>query len=107
MSCKVTIRKMYRHPDGSTVLYEYGSQVNHERHAENLAAKIARQPHIDWVEIEENTGRFEARAHLASDGAVHESFKQRKTRTGQWQSKVVWIVAAIFALLGLVALFAK
>ena len=67
---EVPIRKMYRHADGPTVLWEYGSQINHERRAENLAAKIARQPRVDWVvEIEEITGRFEDHARLASDVA--------------------------------------
>ena len=32
---------------GSTVIYEDPAQVNHERHAENLAVKIARDSHVE------------------------------------------------------------
>ena len=71
----VTIRKLVRHTDGSSVVYEDPAQVNHERHAENLAAKIARDPGVQWVEVEENGGRFKAHASLGRDGIVHESLE--------------------------------
>ena len=57
---QVTIRKMVCHADGSTVVYEDPARVNHERHAENLAAKIARDPHVEWVEVEEIGGPIQS-----------------------------------------------
>jgi len=73
----VTIRKFVRHADGSSVIYEDPAQVNHERHAENLAAKIARDPGVQWVEVEEARGRFKARASIGANGVVHESLESR------------------------------
>lgn len=69
---EVTIRKMYRHKDGTETLYEDPAQVRHERHAENLAARIARDPGVEWVEVEEKTGRFKASASRDNNGLVHE-----------------------------------
>lgn len=73
----VTIRKMFRHKDGKETLYEDPSQIRHERHTENLAARTARDPGVEWVEVEENTGRFKARASSEGDGLVHESLEVR------------------------------
>jgi len=79
----VTIRKLLRHVDGSSVLYEDQWQVKHERHAENLAAKIARDPGVQWVEIEEAGGQFKARASLGVNGIVHESLELGDTQPGK------------------------
>jgi hypothetical protein len=71
------IRKLIRHADGSSVVQEDIRQVKHEEHAKNLAARIARDFGVQWVEIEETNGRFKARAKLGRGGVVHESFERR------------------------------
>ncbi|HEV2490142.1 MAG TPA: hypothetical protein VGT03_10065 [Candidatus Acidoferrales bacterium] len=110
----VTIRKFCRHTDGSTVLYEDAAKVNHERHASNLAAKIARDKCVEWVEVEEAAGRFKARASLASDGTVHESLEsgrhkgrregRSRFRRRRKRGPIFWIVLVAFPLFGLLAL---
>jgi len=83
---RVVIRKSLRYADGTTALEESQEEVNHERHALNLAGKIARTEVVEWVEIEELKGHFKARAARARDGTVHESLQsprhsiQRNTR---------------------------
>jgi hypothetical protein len=107
---QVTIRKMYRHADGSTVLYEDPAHVNHERHAENLAARIARDPGVEWVEVEEVGGWFKARAHLGRDGIVQACLEskgyavRRSTRRRRKRPRYVWAILAILTLLGLLKL---
>lgn len=87
----VTIRKMYRHKDGTQILYEDPAQVNHQRHAENLAARIARDPGVQWVEVQETNGLFKARASRDSDGIVHETLEVKggivKRRRGRVRHK--------------------
>ncbi len=77
---KVVIRKLLRYADGSTAREESQEEVNHERHALNLASKIARSHEVESVEIEELTGRFKARADRSSDGEVHATLQSRRGR---------------------------
>ena len=102
---QVTIRKSVRHADGSTVVYEDPAQVNHERHAENLAARIARDPGVEWVEVEEVAGRFKAHASVAHDGVVHESLKAKRYTGRRRRSRrkvgYLWVVVAIALLYAL------
>jgi len=83
---RVTVKKSLQRADGSTTIEESQEEVNHERHALNLAGKIARTASVHWVEIEETTGRFKVRASRTSDGTVQESLQslrrmvRRKTR---------------------------
>lgn len=108
----VTIRKMYRHKDGAETLYEDPAQVRHERHAENLAARIARDPNVEWVEVAENTGRFTARAARERDGLIHESLeakgqtvKRKRARPrGTLRARRVMIVIAILFVLVLLGI---
>lgn len=104
----VIIRKFLRHADGSEVLYEDPAKVNHERHAENLAAKIARDPGVQWVEIAEVRGLFKARANLGPDGIVRESLesaryevrrkRRRPSRRQRHRTVIFWVfvIALIF-----------
>jgi hypothetical protein len=77
---KVVIRKSLRYADGSTAREESQEEVNHERHALNLASKIARSHDVESVEIEELRGRFKARADRSSDGEVHATLQSRRGR---------------------------
>ncbi len=77
---KVVIRKSLRYADGSTASEESQEEVNHERHALNLAAKIARSHDVESVEIEELRGRFKVRADRSSDGEVHATLQSRRGR---------------------------
>ena len=83
---RVTVKKSLQHTDGSSTIEESQEEVNHERHALNLAEKMARTASVHWVEIEETTGRFRVRASRTSDGTVQESLQyprrmvRRKTR---------------------------
>lgn len=104
---------MYRHKDGTETLYEDPSQVRHERHAENLAARIARDPGVVWVEVEDNSGRFKARASREHDGVVHESLestrrtvKRKRTQSRRRRAKQVsvWIIVGVLFLLVLTKL---
>lgn len=72
---EVIVRKSLRYPDGTTASEESQEKVNHERHALNLAAKIARNDNVEWVQIEELSGRFKAHASRAPDGTVDESLQ--------------------------------
>ena len=107
----VIIRKYLRHADGSKVLYEDPAKVNHERHAENLAAKNARDPGVQWVEVEDTSGRFKARAKIGSDGIVHESLESRRYRGRQKgqlrpsrrrRTRIIWVVLIAAFVFGLV-----
>lgn len=99
---EVTIRKFLRRADGSEVLYEDPAKVNHERHAENLAAKIARDPGVQWVEVAEVRGLFKARASLAPDGIVRESLESSRygirrkrrppSRRQRHRTLIFWVV---------------
>ena len=71
----VIVRKSLRYRDGTTASEESQEKVNHERHALNLAAKIARLDNVEWVQIEELSGRFKAEASRTPDGTVHESLQ--------------------------------
>lgn len=84
----VTIRKMYRHKDGTQTLYKDPAQVNHQRHAENLAARIARDPGVEWVEVQETNGLFKARASRESDGIVHETLEVKGSTVKRKRSRV-------------------
>jgi hypothetical protein len=106
----VIIRKSLRHADGSIVLYEDQWKVNHERHAVNLAGKIARDRGVEWVEVEEITGRFKARANLGPNGIVHESLesarrkstRKRSARKGTRKRRAIfWVVLTALVLFGL------
>jgi len=77
---KVVIRKTLRYADGTTALEESHEEVNHERHALNLAAKIARNDVVESVEIEELRGRFKARAARTSNGTVHQTLQSAHHR---------------------------
>jgi len=59
---RVTVKKSLQQADGSTTKEESQEEANHERHALNLAGRIARTDSVRWVEIEETTGRFKVRA---------------------------------------------
>ncbi|HEV1993418.1 MAG TPA: hypothetical protein VGR03_03710 [Candidatus Acidoferrum sp.] len=77
---QVKVTKSLRFPDGTTAREEsHTEKVNHERHALNLAIKIARQENVEWVEIEDVKGRFKARAAHAADGTVHKSLESRRS----------------------------
>jgi len=77
---KVVVRKSLRYADGTTALEESYEEVNHQRHALNLAAKIARSDVVESVEIEEVRGRFKARAARTSQGTVHETLQSSSWR---------------------------
>ena len=72
---RVTVKKSLQCTDGSTTREESQEEVNHERHALNLAGKIARDTRVRWVEIEETTGRFKVRAFRKPDGTIQESLQ--------------------------------
>ena len=110
----VIIRKSLRHADGSPVLLEEQSKVNHEQHAVNLAGKIARDPRVEWVEVEEVKGRFKAKANLEPHGIVHESLRLARQTARRARRKpkrkghaIFWVVIAAFALLGLFMLMTR
>ena len=79
---RMTVKKSLQQADGSTTKEESQEEADHERHALNLAGRIARTDSVRWVEIEETTGRFKVRASPTSDGTVQESWRmvRRKTR---------------------------
>jgi len=77
---KVVVRKSLRYADGSAAREESQEEVNHERHALNLAAKIARTHEVESVEIEELSGQFRARADRSSDGKVHATLQSHRGR---------------------------
>ena len=77
---KVVIRKSLRYADGTTALEESQGEVNHERHALNLAVKIARSDAVESVEIEELRGRFKVRANRSSDGEAHATLQSHRGR---------------------------
>src|SRR5437762_3153479 len=63
-----------------TTLFRSYEEVNHQRHALNLAAKIARSDVVESVEIEEVRGRFKARAAGTIQGTVHETLQSSSWR---------------------------
>ena len=77
---RVVIRKSLRYADGTTALEESQEEVNHERHALNLAGKIARSDAVESVEIDELSGRFKASATRASNGTVHATLQSQRGR---------------------------
>jgi hypothetical protein len=77
---KVVIRKSLRYADGSTAREESQEEVNHDRHALNLASKIARSHDVESVEIEELRGRFKARADRSINGEVHATLQSARGR---------------------------
>jgi hypothetical protein len=106
---QVTVKKFLRYDDRRTAFEEAREEVNHERHALNLAAKIAGYHEVEWVEIEELRGRFKIRASRASNGEVQTTSQsrrgggQRKTSFyGERSSRISRIIFA--SLLGLGAL---
>ncbi len=106
---EVIVRKSLRYHDGTTASEESQEKVNHEHHALNLAAKIARNGVVEWVEIEELRGRFKARASRAPDGTVQESlqsarYKIQRKRSFRpaWKNRVRSVI--LLCLLGFGAL---
>ncbi len=77
---KVVIRKSLRCADGSSAQEESQEEVNHERHALNLAAKIARSDAVESVEIEELGGQFKAQANRVSSGKVQATLQSPRRR---------------------------
>jgi len=77
---KVVIRKSLRCADGSSAQEESQEEVNHERHALNLAAKIARSDAVESVEIEESGGQFKAQANRVSRGKVQATLQSPRRR---------------------------
>jgi len=75
---RVVIRKLLRYADGTTALEESHEEVNHERHALNLAVKIARIDTVESVEIEELQGRFKVRAARTSSGKIHKTLQSAR-----------------------------
>lgn len=57
---------------------ESHEEVNHERHALNLAVKIARNDAVESVEIEELQGRFKVRAARTSSGTIHKTVQSAR-----------------------------
>ena len=77
---KVVIRKSLRYADGSSALEESQEEVNHERHALNLAVRIARSDAVESVEIEELGGQFKAQANRVSRGKVQATLQSPRRR---------------------------
>jgi hypothetical protein len=67
-----------RYADGTTALEESHDEVNHERHALNLAVKIARKDAVESVEVEELQGRFKVRAARTSSGTIHKTLQSAR-----------------------------
>ena len=77
---QVTVKKFLRYDDGRSAFEEALEDVNHKRHAVNLAAKIAGYHEVEWVEIEEVKGRFKVHASRASDGEIHPTLQPPRRR---------------------------
>jgi hypothetical protein len=74
---QVIVKKTFGGTDGSSTVEESHEEVNHERHALNLAGKIARIPGVERVEIQEIHGLFTARAVQTEKGVIQELLSSR------------------------------
>jgi hypothetical protein len=74
---RVIVKKIILGTDGSSTVEESREDVNHERHALNLAGKIARIPGVERVEIQEIHGLFTARAVQTEKGVIQELLSSR------------------------------